>query len=100
MMADYHCWPLWVRDEDDKVFATHDPATLGLTASLVGRLAAWQQWHESMINTADPHDSRPVNRAEDEAFAQEGRLLASRVADELPNATVWFHHDPQPQTRR
>jgi hypothetical protein len=53
-----------------EVFATRDPATLGLTASLVGRLAAWQQWHESM-----------------------GRLLASRVGQELPNATAWFYRD-------
>jgi hypothetical protein len=98
-MADYQCWPLWVRDEHDEVFTTHDPAALGLTASLVGRLTAWQQWHESMINIADPHDSRPINPAENEAFATEGRLLASRIAEELPNATVWFYLDPQPRTR-
>jgi hypothetical protein len=95
-MDDYGCRPLWVRGERDELFLTRDPATLGLTPSLVGRLAAWQQWHESMINIADPHDGRLVSAAEEDAFAEEGRLLAPRVAQELPAATVWFYRDPQP----
>ncbi|NJC69597.1 hypothetical protein HC031_07660 [Planosporangium thailandense] len=98
LMGDYSCWPLWIRDEDDGVFYPRDPATLGLGASLIGRLAAWQQWHESMVNVADPNDSRPVTEAEWEAFANEGRLLAARVAEELPHATAWFYQDPQPHS--
>jgi hypothetical protein len=98
IMDDYGCWPLWVRGEHDELFATCDPATLGLTPSLTGRLAAWQQWHESKINIADPHDSRLVTAAEEGAFAEEGRVLASRVAQELPHATVWFYRDPQPHS--
>lgn len=98
LLADYHCWPLWVRGQHDELFEPRDPATLGLSASLVGRLAAWQQWYESMVNIADPDDSRPVTVAEDEAFAAEGRLLAARVAEELPHAVVWFHRDPQPRS--
>lgn len=49
-----------------------DPATLGLSAGLVGRLASWQQWSESMVNIADPGDSRAVGAEEDAAFAAEG----------------------------
>jgi hypothetical protein len=98
VMADYHCWPLWVSNEHNELFATHDPATLGLTASLVRRLVAWQQWYESMINIADPRDSRLVTPAEDIAFQKEGRLLAYRVAEELPDVTVWFYRDAQPHT--
>lgn len=98
VLNDYHCWPLWVRGEHDEFFEPRDPATLGLSAGIVGRLGAWQQWYESMVNIADPDDSRPVTVAEDEAFAAEGRLLAARVAEELPHAVVWFHRDPQPRS--
>ncbi|MGS2618984.1 hypothetical protein ACVCAH_31315 [Micromonospora sp. LZ34] len=91
VMDDYGCWPLWVRNERDQVYEPRDPATLGLSASLVGRLAAWQHWAESMVNLADPHDSRAVSAAEEAAFAGEGRLLAARVAEELPEAVVWFY---------
>ncbi|MEU4419693.1 hypothetical protein AB0F81_03645 [Actinoplanes sp. NPDC024001] len=93
VMADYGCWPLWVWDPDERIFDTREPAELGLSASLVGRLEAWQQWHESMINIADPYDSRVVTEAEEKAFAEEGRLLAGRVSAELPDAVVWFHRD-------
>jgi hypothetical protein len=96
VMDDYGCWPLWVRKQDEDAFEPRDPSTLGLTASLVGRLLAWQQWYESMVNIADPHDSRPVASAEQGAFAEEGRLLAARVAEELPYAVVWFYQDAQP----
>lgn len=96
VLGDYHCWPLWVREGQDEVFDTRDPATLGLTTGLVGRLAAWQQWYESTVNIADPNDSRPVTAVEREAFAAEGRLLAARVATELPHAQVWLSGDPQP----
>ncbi|MEV6600613.1 hypothetical protein AB0M36_27750 [Actinoplanes sp. NPDC051346] len=96
VLDDYNCWPLWVRGDDDEIFETCDPATLGLSDSVVGRLAAWQQWYESMVNFADPHDSRAVTTAEDEAFDAEARLLAARVAEELPHATVWYYKDPQP----
>ncbi|MER6594954.1 hypothetical protein ABT214_24520 [Micromonospora purpureochromogenes] len=91
VMDDYGCWPVWVRDEDGGVYEPRDPATLGLSCALVGRLAAWQQWSESMVNLADPNDSRPVEAEEDAAFAAEGRLLAARVAEELPQAVVRFH---------
>ncbi|MFD0782921.1 hypothetical protein ACFQZ8_03120 [Micromonospora azadirachtae] len=90
VMDDYGCWPLWVRDEVSGVYEPRDPATLGLSAGLVGRLASWQQWSESMVNLADPGDSRVVGAEEDAAFAAEGRVLAARVAEELPQAVVWF----------
>jgi hypothetical protein len=96
LMTDYRCWPLWVRASPAEVFNTLDPATLGLTPSLVGRLNAWQQWYESMVNIADPNDSRSVSASEDAALEAEGRLLAVRVARELPLAAVWFHLDPEP----
>ncbi|MEV4639969.1 hypothetical protein AB0J80_21735 [Actinoplanes sp. NPDC049548] len=96
VLGDYHCWPLWVRGEGDDIFATRDPASLGLSDALVGRLTAWQQWYESMVNFAEPGDSRPVSEAEDEALDTEGRLLAARVAEEAPHASVWYAKDPPP----
>ena len=69
---------------------------LGLSASLVGRLEAWQQWSESMVNIADPNDSRLISDAEHEALAAEGRRLAARVAHELPHARVWYYRDLEP----
>ncbi|MEV0717239.1 hypothetical protein [Asanoa sp. NPDC050611] len=95
-MDDYGCEPLWVRDDGGEVFLPRDPAELGLTPSLVGRLAAWRQWSESMVNIADPNDSRPVSAGEHTAHAAEGRRLARRVAAEIPAATVWFHLDTEP----
>jgi hypothetical protein len=93
VMDDYGCWPLWIREEHDDVYEPRDPATLGLSASLVGRLAAWQQWSESMVNISDPNDSRVVPAEESAAFAAEGRLLAARVAKELPQVEVWFYQE-------
>ncbi|GAA1856353.1 hypothetical protein [Asanoa iriomotensis] len=98
VMDDYGCDPLWVRAEGDEVFEPQDPAELGLTRTLVGRLAAWRQWYESMVNIADPNDSRPVTASEDSALNAEGRRLAIRVAAELPEAVVWFYLDPEPGT--
>lgn len=98
VLGDYGCWPLWVRADHDEIFEPRDPASLGLSASLVGRLAAWQQWYDSGINIAAPDDSRRISQAEWEAFAEEGRLLAARVAEELPEAVVWFSRDLQPHT--
>ncbi|MGQ5262830.1 hypothetical protein ACTWLT_18990 [Micromonospora sp. ZYX-F-536] len=98
VMYDYGCWPLWVREEDGGVHEPSDPATLGLSPGLVGRLAAWQQWSESMVNIADPSDSRAVGAEEDAAFAAEGRLLAARVAGELPQAVVWFYDGSRADT--
>jgi hypothetical protein len=98
VMDDYACEPLWVREDGDEFFDPRDPGELGLTSALVGRLAAWRQWYESMVNIADPNDSRPIAPDEHSALAAEGRLLAQRVAAELPDATVWFYLDPEPGT--
>jgi hypothetical protein len=96
VMDDYGCWPLWVREERGGGFDTHDPAELGLSSSLVGRLEAWQRWSDSMVNIADPNDGRPISDTEHEALAAEGRRLAIRVADELPGVRVWYYEDPEP----
>jgi hypothetical protein len=96
VMDDYGCAPLWVKDGDEDLFLPYEPEDLGLSPSLAGRLQAWRQWYESMINFADAHDSRPVDEPEWTAFDTEGRHLAARVAEELPHATVWFHRDPEP----
>ncbi|MDG4826619.1 hypothetical protein O7635_32620 [Asanoa sp. WMMD1127] len=100
VMDDYGCWPLWVRDSPGGTFENRDPADLGLTSSLVGRLAAWQRRYESMVDIADPNDSHEVSRAEDDAHAAEGRLLAARVVAELPYATVWYCQDLEPDSRQ
>lgn len=96
VMDDYGCAPLWVRRERDEPFLPCEPDDLELSPALAGRLEAWRRWYESMVNIADPHDSRPVDEAEQAALEAEGRHLAARVAEELPHATVWFHRDRQP----
>ena len=93
VMADYRCWPVWVRTDAEAIFATVDPTTLGLSAGLVGRLTAWQHWWDSRLNLADPHDSREVPLEEVRAFDSEGRLLARRVAQELPDCHVLYGQD-------
>ncbi|GLY92750.1 hypothetical protein [Actinoplanes sp. NBRC 103695] len=95
--ADYGCAPLWIRRERDEVFLPCEPDDLQLSPALSGRLGAWRRWYESMINIADPYDSRPVEEAGQAALEAEGRHLAARVAEELPHATVWFYRDQQPE---
>jgi hypothetical protein len=95
VMHDYRCHPLWVRRGPD-LAADESPHELGLSASLCGRLEAWRSWGESFLNVDDPHDSRAVSDEEDAAFDAEGRLLASRVADELPGAVVHYWKDGEP----
>ncbi len=89
VMHDYCAEPLWVSREG-QARVPEAPQEHGLSPSLVGRLDAWQLWGDSRINMADPLDSRPVTDAEEDAFEAEGRLLARRVADELPNVTVLY----------
>ncbi|MEZ0580619.1 hypothetical protein [Nocardioides sp. MH1] len=93
VMHDYGCWPLWVKRHEDDIHHNTRPETLGLSSSLVGRLGAWQQWGDSKVNLADPHDSRAVSRDEEAAFEAEGRLLVERVRSELPSAIVYYRHD-------
>jgi hypothetical protein len=93
VMHDYQCYPLWVWRDGDDLPDNDSPADLGLSPSLVGRLEAWRLWGESRLNLADPHDSRDVSPPEEAAFDAEGRLLARRVAAELPGAAVWYFND-------
>jgi hypothetical protein len=93
VMHDYQCEPLWVLPDGETLFATEHPRDLGLSPSLVGRLEAWRQWGESRLNLADPHDSRVLVPEEEAAFDAEGRLLAGRVARELPDAVAWYSKD-------
>ncbi|GIF67634.1 hypothetical protein Ais01nite_56690 [Asanoa ishikariensis] len=98
IMDDWGCYPTWVwgPDKYGGLYEPHDPAELGLSPSLVGRLEAWQKWSDSMVNIADPHDSRPISDAEYDALAAEGRRLAIRVGDELRRARFWYYQDPEP----
>jgi hypothetical protein len=93
VMHDYQCHPLWVLRDGDEVSSDESPEDLGLSPALAGRLEAWGHWGESRINMADPHDSRAVSELEEAAFDAEGRLLAGRVAVELPSASVRYYND-------
>lgn len=95
VMHDYQCDPLWVA-RDGSLQEPEAPEDHGLSASLAGRLEAWRQWGESRLNTADPHDSRAVSVEEDAAFDAEGRLLAARIAEELPTVVVRYWKDTKP----
>ena len=96
VMTDYGAEPLWVRREGDDIHVNTEPCALGLSASLVGRFEAWRLWDESVINFADPQDSREVSDGEAAAFHAEGRLLTRRVAAELPQAVVYYFSDGAP----
>lgn len=93
----------WVKDDGDPealFFEPAHPSTLGLSASLVGRLECLRLWTHSMVNFVDPHDSREPTDAEFDSRDTEARLLAQRIAAELPQADVWFEKDrPQISTQ-
>ena len=91
-MHDYGCEPLWV-SRDGQLREPETPQAHGLSPSLVGRLEAWRQWGDSRVNMSDPLDSRTVTDDEEAAYDAEGRLLAARVGDELPQATVLYWKD-------
>ena len=96
VMADYRCYPLWVRTDLQDVPDTTEPSDLPLSPSLAGRLDAWAQWFESWLNMSDPHDSREVSPSEAAAFEEEGRLLTTRLAAEMPSACVRYWNDMEP----
>jgi hypothetical protein len=91
VMADYNTWPIWLDGPDARDDV--DPWALGLSSPLVGRLDAWAAWWESGLNMASPHDSRTIDDGETATYHAEGRLLAARVADELPAAQISYYLD-------
>ena len=92
VMHDCQCFHLWLVAADG--VENVSPDHLRLSAELAGRLNSWQSWGDSFLNLADIYDSRPVADSEFAAFEQEGRRLAERVAEERPDLTVQYHHEP------
>ena len=81
MMPDYKRHPLWWdvpgRDEDI------DPASLGLSASLVSELKDWSDyWDETQISDEHGNSGFP-GQAALRAFEERGRALAERIGREL-----------------
>ena len=91
--ADFECWPLWW-DEAERV-GNVSPTELGLSDHLSSDLLARASAYDATLNRDDPSLSGFASADEERLFHEQGRRLASRVADELGSgATIrYIAHD-------
>ena len=80
-MADYECFPLWKRGENGTI--NLDPDNLALSAETKRRLRNWAEWYDSTLNPDDPASSGFVNKADEQAFEEEGDSLSKTLLKEL-----------------
>lgn len=88
LMADYGCDPLWALD--DGYYGSFAPEELDLTADLTGAINAWAANYETSISMDDPATDL-WDEAQHEAHEAEGRKLAARLKQELPDRVIYLH---------
>ncbi|WP_374414696.1 hypothetical protein [Novosphingobium colocasiae] len=91
VMTDYECAPLWW----DEAERTGDikPEDLGLSLHLCTELWAWAGTYDATMDRNDPRLSGFASASDEYAFEEQGRLLASAVASELPEWSVRYWRD-------
>jgi hypothetical protein len=94
LMADYGCWPLWYNDPKDVYnVGPFDPNTWPLSESLIVDLADWQKTFDSTIDMNDPADAGFYSQEDLEQFTLTGRVLKTRIEQELPNIEVDYFEE-------
>jgi hypothetical protein len=92
VMADYGCHALWWDADPSGRIGNIDPETLGLSPGLVAALRAWAERFDAALDMEDPANSPGLAPEEEQAFRQEGKMLAQRVGEELgEGVAVRFH---------
>jgi hypothetical protein len=90
IMADYDCHPIWWdsahpewHNTGNGALGDIDPATIGVSSRLAGDLSRWAEQFNAILNRADPTGSGFPSAQHEQAFHEQGRLLARRVQEEL-----------------
>jgi hypothetical protein len=91
VMTDYECAPLWW-DEAGRI-GDIKPEDLALSPQLVTELWAWAGTYDATLDHDDPRASGFASASDEQAFEEQGRLLASAVASELPEWSVRYWRD-------
>ena len=88
LMADCGCDPLWALD--DGYYGSFPPELLDLTADLTHAINTWAANYETSISMDDPATDL-WNEAQHSAHEAEGRNLAARLKQQLPERTIYLH---------
>ncbi|MFB9236576.1 hypothetical protein ACFFWC_13615 [Plantactinospora siamensis] len=101
MMADYGCFPLWLRRPASS--ENTDPTSLPISTGLVDGLMAWAQRYDATLDEDDPTASGFPDARSELEFREEGLRLARQLAAELgPRYLVEYYDEgsgaPHPVT--
>jgi hypothetical protein len=88
LMPDYGCFPLWWVDHPQGLVGDVDPETLPLTPATRARLLAWAKSYDESLDWDDPAATKPLPRAELDAFKREGLALLKKLREELTGYEV------------
>lgn len=84
LSPEYNCWPTW----DDETYANVDPAGLGFSEALLGKLTAWDERFQRTYNPDDPFNSRFSSVEEERLWADEGAAVWDGICEEWTGDAV------------
>jgi hypothetical protein len=82
LAPEYHCAPLW----DDECGNMVDPASLGLSAELLQRIADWDASFQATFNEDDPFASGFTDVAAEHAWVKKGNAIVEDLGKEWPGS--------------
>ncbi len=92
VMADYHCYPLWITDEcgPDNV----DPRSLDISVALAEQLDSWAEQYDATLDNENPLQSGFSSPTAHAQFVSQGKQLSKQLARELEKRyTVIYYND-------
>lgn len=84
LSPEYNCWPTW----DDETYSNVDPAGLGFSQALIGKLTAWDERFQKCYNPEDPFNSRFSSLEEERLWADEGAAVWEGICKEWTGEAV------------
>lgn len=84
VMADYHCYPLWLVDQNGP--KNISPESLLLDTKIIQQLYEWADKYDSTLNLDDPRNSGFPSPQAHRAFVDSGLQIAKELA-KYTNAT-------------
>jgi hypothetical protein len=82
MFPEYKCYPLW-RQGADSMSKNIDPGTLPISETLRAEIMSWSDEFDAIFGDAPSSSATFETREEDVAFAERGRIIATRLQQEL-----------------